>query len=110
MGSPLDPCPVACIPGAIPAHEREAHFARAGRLFHEVALEREVMPAGYRFRFPPGELEELSRFVAHERRCCPFLSFSIEVGPEGAALDFRITGPPGGRAVVEAELLTRRRS
>jgi hypothetical protein len=70
-----DAVPVACVPSAIPAAERSAHFALARRLFAEIAAERKLLCDGYAFRFDASELEAVSRFVANERRCCPFMAF-----------------------------------
>jgi hypothetical protein len=97
---------LACVLGAIPSEDRSAHFARVGRLFREVALTRQKEPNGYAFSFPSTELDEVSRFVSLERRCCPFLSFSIDVEAEDGPIYLRVSGPPGSRELIEAELLT----
>ena len=47
-----------------------------------------------------------ARFVANERRCCPFLTFTLELAPDGGPLWLRLTGPAGTRAFLEAEFLT----
>lgn len=99
-----DAVPVACVPGAIPAAERSAHFALARKLFAEIAVERKVLSDGYAFRFDASELEAVSRFVANERRCCPFMTFELEVAAAGGPLWLRMTGPEGTRAVLDAEL------
>ena len=104
------PTPLACVPGAIAPEHRAAHFALAARLFGGATL-RERRPAesgdGYAFRFDAGELEAVARFVANERRCCPFLRFTIELVPdegESDALWLRLTGPAGTREFLDAEL------
>lgn len=96
--------PLACVPGAIPAGDRPAHFALARRLFATEARGREPLPEGYEFQFGPEAFEDVARFVANERRCCPFLTFELTVAPPDGAVRLRITGPEGSRALLEAEL------
>jgi hypothetical protein len=99
-----DAVPVACVPSAIPAAERSTHFALARRLFAEMATERRVLCDGYAFRFAASELEAVARFVANERRCCPFMTFELEIAPALGPLWLRMTGPEGTRAVLDAQL------
>lgn len=96
---------LACVPGAIRSDLRPAHFARMKRLFREAALDRRPVTHGYEFVFDAAELEEVARFVALERLCCPFLSFGIEVKEGEDRLRLRIHGPPGSREVIESEIL-----
>ena len=95
---------LVCVPAAIPAVERQAHFALARELLHERAEERTVLPNGYAFRFSPEALTEVARFIANERKCCPFLSFELSLAPEAGPLWLRMTGPEGARSVLDAEL------
>ena len=60
---------------------------------------------GYEFAFDTSELEELGKFVSLERKCCPFLSFELEVPAGKGRIRFRIHGPPGSRDLIEAEIL-----
>ncbi len=95
--------PLACVPGAIPAEERADHFARARRLFGEAAEERRAWREGYAFRFAADAFDDVARFVANERKCCPFLDFEIAAESAGPVW-LRLTGPAGTRAFLEAEL------
>ena len=96
--------PLACVPGAIPARERTAHFALLARLFGESARSRERLPDGYRYRFDSGALDDLTAFVANERRCCPFLSFALEIAPAEGPILLTLTGPAGIHEFLDAEL------
>jgi hypothetical protein len=96
--------PVACVPSAIPSSERGAHFALARELFINLALERRELPDGYAVRFHARELEAVGRFVANERKCCPFMTFEISVASVSGPLWLRMTGPTGTREVLQAEL------
>jgi hypothetical protein len=107
MNQELESTPkLVCVPGAISSELRPARFARVKRLFADAALAREAVADGYEFAFQTSELEEVARFVALERKCCPFLSFTIEVKERDDRLRLRIHGPPGSREVIEAEILT----
>jgi hypothetical protein len=96
--------PLVCIIDAIPVSERPAHFALAADLFKKQAQERRDIPNGYTFRFMPDALEPLVRFVSRERRCCPFLSFTITIAPNDGPVWLGIAGPDGTRGFLAAEL------
>jgi hypothetical protein len=103
--SALTPAPpLACVPSAIPANERKAHFELAEDLFMKRAAERVPLPEGYAFRFDSGDFEDVARFVTNERKCCPFLTFELELAAQSGALWLRMRGPEGTREILEAEL------
>jgi mercuric ion transport protein len=104
MNSVAPPAALVCIPNAIPARQRSAHFALARKLFGVLAEERTALPTGYAVRFPAGALDELFQFVANERRCCPFMSFELTIERDAGPIWLRMTGPEGTKAVLEAEL------
>jgi hypothetical protein len=95
---------LACVPNAIPAGSRAEHFALARRLFTKSARERQALPNGYAFRFDSVALGDVARFIDNERKCCPFMTFELEVQPGDGPLWLRMTGPDGTRAVLDAEL------
>ena len=96
--------PLACVPDAIPAAERATHFARLRHLFDNAAQERADVPNGYSWRFSPDALSEVAAFVSLERKCCPFLRFRIEMGPDQGSVWLTMDGPDGTRSFLEAEL------
>ena len=102
---PDPPAPLACVPGAIPLAQRPAHFARLDRLFGDAVRERRDVENGYAFRFDPAAFDELARFVANERRCCPFFTFTLEVAADQGPIWLRITGREGAKAVLQSALL-----
>lgn len=59
---------------------------------------------GLAFGFPADAYDTVVRFVAGERLCCPFLAFALEIGPARGALWLRLTGPPGIKEFLRAEL------
>jgi hypothetical protein len=95
---------LACIPSAIPANEREAHFALARRLLKDMTKERQPLPNGFAFRFDIDALEPVARFVANERKCCPFVDFDIRVEHDGGPVWLRMAGPEGTREVLAAAM------
>jgi hypothetical protein len=96
--------PLACVMDAIPHEERPEHVALISRLFGGAAREREDLPEGYAFRFGAEDLASVIRFVANERKCCPFLTFELTMMPEQGPVWLRLSGPPGTRAFLAAEL------
>jgi hypothetical protein len=96
--------PLACVPGAIPAGGRDAHFELLTRLFTTAARERRGLPDGYAYRFDADALGDLARWIANERRCCPFLTFTVELSPNDGPLWLRLTGPDGTQSFLDAEL------
>lgn len=95
---------LVCVPSAIPAGQRLQHFALARQLFTRRALERRDLPDGYEIRFAQDDFEAVTRFATNERLCCPFLQVDIRAEPDAGSLWLRMTGPPGTREVLEAEL------
>jgi hypothetical protein len=96
--------PLGCVPGAIPAGKRTAHFDLLARVFGQSARSRERLPDGYRYRFDGDALDDLTAFIANERRCCPFLSFALEIAPAEGPILLRLTGPAGVHEFLDAEL------
>ncbi len=96
------PIPMACTPGAIPESDRAEHFALIARLFTS-AVRRDI-PDGYRFTFPADAFDDVVRFVRHERLCCRFLAFDIEVASGAGPVMLKLTGPGGTREILDAEL------
>ncbi|MEJ7759366.1 MAG: hypothetical protein WKF55_07205 [Gemmatimonadaceae bacterium] len=95
---------IACVPGGIPADERDAHFALLSRLLKEDVRERLGSPDGYAFRFDSENFDDIARYVSNERKCCPFLNFVIEVASDGGPLWLRLTGPSGTREFLDAAM------
>lgn len=101
--SPDAAMPLACVPGAIPAAERAAHFQLVRHLFSAEVRERRVIDGGYAFRFDAAAFDDIARWITNERRCCPFLTFGVEVSRAGGPVWVRLTGPEGTRVFLDAE-------
>jgi hypothetical protein len=68
--------------------------------------ERHELADGYSFRVATDRMsgEELMHWVGLERRCCPFLRFEIEMEPHQGATFLRLTGGPGVKEFIQAEM------
>ena len=96
--------PFACDMTAIPAEQRGTHHALIRRLMTQAVEEIRELPDGLAFRFPAREYDAVTAFVARERLCCPFLTFTLEVAPDQGPLMLRLTGAEGVTAFIRAEL------
>jgi hypothetical protein len=95
--------PWACDMAALTVAERVQRQTLADQLaavteeVHEVA-------GGYAFRYQAALLPVIAAFVALERRCCPFLRFTLDVEPADGPLWLSITGPEGVTDLIPAAL------
>lgn len=86
--------PIACaLPPDDLAARREALLPHLGRL----ATSSAEIPGGRRLSFEASSetLETIARTVDAERRCCPFLRFTLAVEPDGGPFVLDVTGPEG---------------
>ncbi|HEY1014046.1 MAG TPA: hypothetical protein VGE07_15140 [Herpetosiphonaceae bacterium] len=107
MDTPTDPttsAPLACNLQAIPLDERERHVRTAPLLFQRVR-EQQELPDGLAFRFAADDYLAVADFIAYDRLCCPFFSFTVEVSPNHGPVWLRITGPAGAKAELVASLI-----
>src|SRR4051794_37061097 len=73
------PSPLACDLTAISAAERAAHHALAEHVLVEAVQEVQELADGYAFRFAAADYPTVTEFVANERLCCPFFTFTLQV-------------------------------
>ena len=103
-----------CNVGALTAAQRERH-QKLGRMLRSAVVEKAELESGYVFVLDLGRLPvdsagaafcvvEVAEWVDLESRCCPFLSFGIEVEPKGKTVRLRLTGAKGVKAFLESEL------
>lgn len=95
--------PVACTLAA-----PELAGRRAGVLARMAAERAEArwLPDGLALSYAagPGRLAALAEFIDLERQCCAFLRFRLTVEPGAGAVWLELTGPPGTREFLGAEL------
>jgi hypothetical protein len=94
--------PLACAPGAISASERAAHFLLIKELFG--SQRPEERDDGFEFTFPASDVERVARFMANERKCCPFLRIELVSRPGEDQIYLLLSGPPGTRGFLSSEL------
>ena|SRR5580704_8531966 len=99
--------PIACDPSAFASADLFAVHLAEGRRLLSLALERRELADGWALRLPYAEdvLVASARWIARERRCCPFFTFSLECEPDPGGLWVRITGPEGAKDVLRNELM-----
>jgi len=76
---------IACNPKAIDSENRDDHEALANDIFSSTSvLEVKELSNGYGFRLPleTPMLHKVATFVANERLCCPFFTFTLVVGEQ----------------------------
>jgi hypothetical protein len=97
--------PVACDTSAFGSSEAFAAHLDEGRRLLALATERNELADGWALRLPGDDATILAcaYWILGERRCCPFLSSSLESKPDGE-LWMRIAGPEGTKEVLRAEL------
>ena len=105
MDKPRDGVVMACDLSALSDNERK-RYGEFAMDIGQIANRIEEVDGGYRVLFDVDDTQiiRLAEFVGYERRCCPFLSLTIEVEPEGAALWLRLTGPAGVESFLAEEL------
>ena len=96
--------PIACDPTAIDAEVRSAHLSAAEQLLRHDAAEMRELPDGYAFRYAADQYAQVAQFIANERLCCPFFTFTLEVTPAQGPLWLRITGRAGVKEFMKQEL------
>ena len=96
------PIPLACVPSAIPESERAAHFELLARIGAKSRDKRKVSE-GYAYRLDSEDFDDLVRWIANERRCCPFLRFTVDLEPDAGPIWVRLTGPLGTQEFLDVE-------
>lgn len=95
--------PFACDMSALTPAQRAEHGDVMRGLFGAVSAVHAVED-GYRFVLSADDvtLERTGRFIALERRCCPFFTFRLDV-PADAEPALEISGPTGVQPFIRAE-------
>lgn len=98
--------PLACNMDVFMPAEREDHIRTTTQLFQSVQAIHEA-ENGFEFMFPNFDAAEnmiqLAEFIFNERRCCPFLEFTLKIAPNDASISLPLTGPEGTHEFLRAE-------
>ena len=94
-----------CNMTALDAEERRRYQALK-REFGDVVQEVRESAEGYSFRLTSEDavLTGVAQWITFERRCCPFLSFTVEVNGGDGPTWLHLTGPEGTREFLQSEL------
>ena len=106
MKAPAQQTPLICNMDVFTPAERENHILTTTRLFQSVQTIHEA-ENGFEFIFPNFDAAEnmiqLAEFIFNERRCCPFLEFTLKIAPNDAPISLLLTGPKGTQEFLRAE-------
>jgi hypothetical protein len=97
---------IACNPSAIGATDRDAHGNLAKDIFSPATiLEIKELPNGYGFRLPleTAMLHKTVQFIANERLCCPFFTFTLIVGE---SLWLELSGTAEVKELIKVDILS----
>lgn len=99
-----DMLPIACDLTAIPSDQRQAHQQLSEQLFASIEA-REEQDDGYLLRFDAAQFDQIMRFVANERRCCPFIRFTIDLTPANGPIWLSLRGRAGVKDFLIEQLI-----
>ncbi len=85
--------PMVCNYAAIPTENRDEHITNSTQIFRAVEKVK-ALPLGYAFQLPNRDhyFMDLATFINHERLCCPFYHFKLEIEANNGALWLSLEG------------------
>ena len=94
---------IACNPNALTPQQQE-RWMEVGIQLYAAVQEVQELPDGYAFRYAADQYAQVTQFIANERLCCPFFTFTLEVTPAQGPLWLRITGSEHVKTFLRSEL------
>ena len=96
--------PFACNLSAMDDGLRHRHQVLVERL-HPRILEIAELPGGYGFCLPSDDdlVLIIAEFITLERRCCPFIDFTLDISRDNGPMWLRLTGRDGIKPFLRAE-------
>jgi hypothetical protein len=97
--------PIACDLNALTPAERERRRTLVGALAQAI-VDRAELDHGFELRVDAAELDlpALAEWIALERRCCPFLNFTIELAAGDGPVTVALSGADGVKDFLRAEM------
>jgi hypothetical protein len=97
--------PIVCRMDALTKEERVRRaelFSRLAAAVHKI----EELPGGFQLMLSQDQniWMTAAEFITLERRCCPFLSFLLEIEAEDGPMSLSITGRPGVKEFLATEV------
>jgi hypothetical protein len=98
--------PFACNALGLSPEARKRHFEEVGPALLKLKKSTRELANGYEFEFPADRATSqlLTEWVFDERLCCPFLDIDLRFSREGGPLWLRLTGRPGTKEFIKADL------
>ena len=99
--------PTACrIDTGVSSPEQESHYQRLVDAVRSTVLEVRELPDGYALRYPSDatSIMTVAEWITMEQRCCSFVDFELHVEPEGRAVWLNLSGGPGVKEFLQAEI------
>jgi hypothetical protein len=100
--------PFACDRSALTAADRKRHFDELGPALRGMVKSVRELSDGYEFQFPSDSatLRLVAEWTAGEHLCCPFFDIDLHQEREKGALWMRLSGRPGVKQFIAADLGT----
>jgi hypothetical protein len=97
--------PIACDLNALTPAERERRRTLGGALARAI-VDRAELDHGFELRVEAAKLDlpTLAEWIALERRCCPFLNFTIELAVGDGPVTVALSGADGVKDFLRAEM------
>lgn len=95
--------PLACNLNALTPAERKEHAARSRRVLSAFSAP-ESTTDGWAFSLPVEMLGDVAKWIDGERKCCPFLRFSLVIEPGGKTARLTLSGREGVKEFLAAEM------
>lgn len=102
---PIQEPVIACNPRAIDASNRDAHVDLSKEIFSTSnILEVKELTNGYGFRLPSETpmIHKIAQFIANERLCCSFFTFTMIVNEQ---LWLELTGSEDVKQIIKTDIL-----
>ena len=105
MNSEPQDTAIYCNMDVFTPSEREHHIQTTTQLFQTVQGIHETQN-GYEFIFPNHRSESIAaftEFISNEKRCCPFLEFTLRIPSNDKPISLLLTGPEGTQEFLREE-------
>ena len=96
--------PLVCDMSVFTPAERDRHVQNTRDLLTSLQAIHKTAE-GCEFVFPngSGSIARLAEFIVNEQLCCPFLEFTMKIGPADTPVSLTLTGPEGTREFLREE-------
>jgi hypothetical protein len=99
---------LTCNTKAINAAERPRYIDLVRSLRRSITNSRQI-PDGYVLQLDEHSipLPDLAEWIRLERRCCPFLTFRLEIIPGSSQVQLTLRGPGQAKEIIAAEIVAK---